>query len=87
MAPLSPSASAGGHEPGRKNIAEAESKWSAYFNELVTHQGTIISLLSNGKQQTSPEVIVVLGDVKSAREQMEVLGVQIQGYRETITKL
>jgi hypothetical protein len=70
-----------------QQVADAEQKWSDYFSELVTHQGTIITLLSNGKRATSPEVVAVLSDVKSAREQMEILGIQIQGYRETIAKL
>ncbi len=70
-----------------QQVAEAELKWSDYFSELVTYQGTIITLLSNGKRATSPEVVAVLSDVKSAREQMEILGIQIQGYRETIAKL
>ena len=60
-----------------QQVAEAELKWSDYFSELVTYQGTIITLLSNGKRATSPEVVAVLSDVKSAREQMEILGIQI----------
>ena len=70
-----------------QSIADAEQKWADYFNELVTHQGTIITLLLEGKRTTSPEVVAVLGDASAARQQMELLGIQIQGYRETLSKI
>lgn len=68
-------------------IADAEQKWADYFNGLVTHQGTIITLLQNGKRTTSPEVMAILSDANASRQQMEILGIQIQAERDTLAKI
>lgn len=70
-----------------QKIATAELTWSKYFNDLVTYQGTIITLLRSGKAAAAPDVVAVLSQVKNARQQMEVLGSEIKGYRDTTTKI
>lgn len=70
-----------------KKIVEAEQKWTGYSNDLVTEQGIIIDLLRSGKKTTSPEVVEVLTKAGSARSQLQVLGLQIQNYRQSVQSI
>lgn len=70
-----------------KNIAVAEQKWASYSKDLVEEQGAIIDLLRAGKTTTSVEVATILAKATNARSQMEILGTQIQGYRQSIQSI
>lgn len=70
-----------------KNIAIAEQKWATYSKDLVEEQGAIIDLLRAGKTTTSTEVAAILTKASNARSQMEILGTQIQGYRQSIQSI
>lgn len=70
-----------------QKISDSETKWSSYFNDLVTEQGAIIALFRAGKNASSPEVLTILAEVKNARSQMEILGSQITEYRSSIASI